>query len=161
VAPGVCARGQPLIVEGSDFATAPALGGVVGEAGETDLSPHTAVLFGLSSKIIGGGHSGNHGVLSSSRSSSAAPGGITIDAHLAALPQVRGVSPFDAVRLGVNGSTNKPLDYGTCAYDVGRSAALILSQRRPSTPSSARSRRPRARRRSTSAAASSTSPTPT
>jgi hypothetical protein len=119
-------EGSPLIVEASDFATAPALGNVVGQPGDTDLSPYTAVLYGLSSKIIGGGHSGNHGVLSSTRSSAAAPGGITIDAHLAALPEVRGLAPFDAVRLGVNGSDTKPLDYGTCAYDTGRSAALIL-----------------------------------
>ncbi|MEW5854709.1 MAG: DUF1552 domain-containing protein [Myxococcota bacterium] len=121
--------GSPLVVPETDFAGASALGSILGTGSETSLVPNTTVLFGLSSRVTGGGHSAAHGVLSSSRSSAAAPGGQTIDAHLAELAAVRQGAPYDAVRLGVSGSVDKPLDYGTCAFGVGRAAALVLQPR--------------------------------
>lgn len=124
------AHAAPIVVGGAatptDLSTAPALGALAPTDGSLDLRPHASVLMGLSSLIIGGGHSGAHGVLSATRSSAASPGGQTIDAFLAALPAVRGQTPFDAVRLGVSSDINRPLDYGTCAYGRGRPAALML-----------------------------------
>jgi hypothetical protein len=91
---------------------------------EQGLVDQATVLLGLSSRIVGGGHSGFHGVLSSTRTIGGRPGGPTIDAHLAALPAVRGETPFDAFRVGVGGGT--AIDFGTCAYGRARPAPLIL-----------------------------------
>lgn len=109
----------PLDVPGG-LATAPALGGL------GELSDQAAVVLGLSSKITGGGHSAKHGVLSSSRSTGGAPGGVTIDAWLGAQPSVRQNTPFDVIRLGVSDSASRPLDFGTCAYGRGKAAPMLL-----------------------------------
>lgn len=111
----------PLVVDG-ELNTAPALGGL---ASRPLVAEQSAVLFGLSSKVVGGGHSGHHGALASARTIAGVPGGPTIDAHLAALESVRGDVPYDAVRLGVTAG-NEPLDFGTCAFARGRSAPLVL-----------------------------------
>ncbi|HIN85317.1 MAG TPA: twin-arginine translocation signal domain-containing protein [Myxococcales bacterium] len=91
--------GGPLVLDNTDFETAPALGPVVGKPGELSLASEAAVLLGLSSKVTGGSHSTHHGALSCTRSGKGSPGGPTIDAWLAALPAVRKGTPFDAVRL--------------------------------------------------------------
>ncbi|MDQ3030910.1 MAG: DUF1552 domain-containing protein [Myxococcota bacterium] len=113
----------PLVVDGTDFATAPALGPLTADPA---VAAQTGVLFGLSSRIAGGGHSSFHGALASARTISRVPGGQTIDAYLSSLAQVRGLSPYDAVRFGV-AEGNDPLDFGTCAFGRGRAAPLILS----------------------------------
>jgi len=118
--------GSPLQVPHGDLGAAPALAPFLSSDQDVDLSTQAAVVMGLSSKITGGGHSTAHGALSSSRSSPAAPAAQTIDAYLAALPQVRADTPFDALRLGVSPDANAPLDYGTCAYARDKPAALIL-----------------------------------
>ncbi|MCB9595042.1 MAG: DUF1552 domain-containing protein [Sandaracinaceae bacterium] len=112
----------PLMV-GGGLETAPALGPLALDAA---VAEQAGVVFGLSSRIVGGGHSAMHGVLSSARTISGVPGGQTFDAYLGALPQVRGETPFDAVRLGVSPG-NDPLDFGTCAYAEGRGAPLMLN----------------------------------
>ena len=86
------------------------------------LIDRSNVLLGLSSRIVGGGHSGQHGALSSSRTIGGRPGGPTIDAWLGALPEVRRDTPFAAIRLGVGGSS---IDFGTCAYSAARPAPVI------------------------------------
>ena len=91
-----------------------------------DLEGEATVVLGLSSRIAGGGHSALHGVLASARSTGGAPGGITIDAWLAQQDSIRGDSPYDAVRLGVGVRPDRPLDFGTCAYQAGRAAPLML-----------------------------------
>lgn len=91
---------------------------------EEGVVDQATVLLGLSSRIVGGGHSGFHGALSSTRTIGGRPGGPTIDAYLAALPDVRGETPFDAFRVGVGGGS--AIDFGTCAYDRARPAPLIL-----------------------------------
>lgn len=91
---------------------------------EEGVADDATVLLGLSSRIVGGGHSGFHGALSSTRTIGGRPGGPTIDALLAALPHVRGETPFDAYRVGVGGGS--AIDFGTCAYDRARPAPLIL-----------------------------------
>lgn len=113
------AHDAPLTVAGG-LDTAPAL------AGFGDLADRAAVVFGLSSKITGGGHSAQHGVLSSTRTTAGKAGGPTIDAWLAARPEVRQQTPFDAIRLGVSNDPAKPLDFGTCAYAPGKSAPMML-----------------------------------
>jgi hypothetical protein len=109
----------PIVLDTPDLASARSLGALA----DHGLVDQTTVLLGLSSRIIGGGHSGYHGALSSTRTIGGRPAGVTIDAHLAALETVRGETPFDAVRLGVG---SRPLDFGTCAYTRGRSAPMIL-----------------------------------
>lgn len=117
------AHESPMVVEGSSFDTAPAMAAV---AADPAVAAQTAVVLGLSSRIAGGGHSAFHGALSSARTIAGVPGGQTIDAYLASLAQVRGATPYDAVRLGVSQSQGEPLDFGTCAFDRGRAAPLIL-----------------------------------
>ncbi len=121
--PNKLRHASTLEVAGS-LETATALGALA--TGGDSLLPHAAVVLGLSSKIAGGGHSAEHGVLSSARTIAGVAGGPTLDAHLAALPAVRGTTPFDAVRLGVAPDAGRPLDFGTCAYGPGRSAPLML-----------------------------------
>ncbi|MFO0709828.1 MAG: DUF1552 domain-containing protein [Sandaracinus sp.] len=118
--PNKVRHGSVLTVS-PDLPTASALSPLVGA-----LPSKAAVLFGLSSKVVGGGHSAEHGALSSARTIAGVPGSETIDAHLAALPAVRGTTPFDAVRLGVAPDPGRPLDFGTCAYGPGRAAPLML-----------------------------------
>lgn len=113
---------SPLVIPSTQFGNTKALGAIAGSG----LSAQTAVLFGLSSRITGGGHSALHGVLSSTRSAGGQPGGPTIDAALSAVPGVRGQTPYDAVRLGVLYDLTKRLNYDTCAYDRGRPAPLIV-----------------------------------
>jgi hypothetical protein len=113
---------SPLIVPSTQFANTKALGAIDANG----LAGETAVLFGLSSRITGGGHSASHGVLSSTRTVGNQPGGPTIDAALAAVPGVRGQTPYDAVRFGVAYDLKKRLNYDTCAYDRKRAAPLIV-----------------------------------
>jgi hypothetical protein len=115
----------PLDVETSDLHTGRSLAALrVGAAG-VDLVSKTTVVLGLSSRIIGGGHSGYHGALSSTRTVGGSPGGPTLDAYLA--PCVSPSQPFDVVRLGVGGTA--ALDFGTCATDRGVGAPMIRSPR--------------------------------
>lgn len=103
-----------------DLALAPAL-----DALGTDLAPLASVVFGLSSKITGGGHTTNFGALSATRSTASRPGGPTIESLLASLPGVRATAPFDAVRLGVHSLTSA-LNTSTCAYGAARPAPLLM-----------------------------------
>lgn len=112
----------PLVVPATDLATAPGLAPL---AADGAVASQTTVLYGLSSKVAGGGHSSQHGMLASARTVGSSPGGTTIDAHLAALSAVRCDAPRDAVRVGVNAS-GEPLDFGTCAYGAGRAAPVML-----------------------------------
>ncbi len=111
---------SPLEVATPDFETAHALGPLRDEG----LVDQATVLLGLSSRIVGGGHSGYHGSLASARTIGGQPGGPTIDAHLAALDSVRQDTPFEAFRVGVGGG--RPIDFGTCAYAARDTAPLIL-----------------------------------
>jgi hypothetical protein len=111
---------SPLELDTPDLASAISLGALA----DHGMVDQATVLLGLSSRIVGGGHSGQHGALSSTRTIAGRPGGVTIDAHLAALPAVRQDTPFDAIRVGVG--SGRPIDFGTCAYGPGRSAPVIL-----------------------------------
>lgn len=113
---------SPLLIPSTQFASTKALGAIAASG----LAQQTAVLFGLSSRITGGGHTALHGVLSSTRSVGGQPNGPTIDAALAAVAGVRGQTPYDAVRLGVSFDLKRRLNYDTCAYDRNRAAPLIV-----------------------------------
>lgn len=119
---------SPLVIPNSGLASAKSMASL-GAAFGPELESKSAVIYGLSNKIAGGGHGCASGALSCARSSAAVPGGVTIDAFLASLPQVRQNTPFDAVRLGVT-AANERLNYGACAYGVGRPAPVITD---PST----------------------------
>lgn len=112
---------SPLEVQGTQFANTTALGAIAANG----LANDTAVLFGLSSRVVGGGHSAEHGVLSSTRTVGGQPGGPTIETALATLPGVRGATPYDAVRLGASYDLGRRLAYNTCAYDTQRAAPVI------------------------------------
>ncbi len=114
------AHDTPLDIATPDLDSAIGLGALSMQG----VLPQATVLLGLSSKIVGGGHSAFHGALSSARTVGGRAGGPTIDAYLGSLPQVRGMSPFDVVRLGVG--TGRALNFGTCAYGAGRPAPMML-----------------------------------
>ncbi len=106
-----------------DFSGAPALTPILTAP---EVLAQTNVVHGLSSKIVGGGHSAMHGVLASARTISGVPGGETIDAYLSRLPQVRAATPYAAVRLA-KGPDNTPVSFGLCAYGARKPAPTILS----------------------------------
>ena len=105
---------------GSALTSAPALG-----AFGTDMASKAAVLLGLSSRITGGGHSVQHGTLSSSRTTSGRAGGITIDALLGATPSIRQDTPFDVLRVGV--LPGQEVMFNVCAFGPGKSAPMSVN----------------------------------
>lgn len=109
----------PLVVPTPDLDAARALSAL----GSQSLVDRSTAVLGLSSKVVGGGHSAFHGALSSTRTIGGSPGGPTIDAWLSGQPWAA-QRPFDAVRLGVG--TGRPLDFRTVAYGAGRPAPMIL-----------------------------------
>lgn len=113
-------HGDPLALDTPDLGSALALAPLAA-AGLVDQA---TVLLGLSSRIAGGGHSSLHGTLASAKTIAGAPGGPTIDAHLAGLESVRQDTPFDAFRVGVG--EGRPIDFGTCAYEQRDAAPMIL-----------------------------------
>ncbi|MEZ4320623.1 MAG: DUF1552 domain-containing protein [Myxococcota bacterium] len=115
----------PLVVQQGDLGTAPALDPLLPGSTGIDLTTKASVTLGLSSTVTGGGHTTNFGALSCTRSTPGRAGGPTIDALLAAVPEVRQQAPFDAVRVGVHASTNA-LNNSTCAYAEGRAAPVLM-----------------------------------
>ncbi|WP_096085780.1 DUF1552 domain-containing protein [Agaribacterium haliotis] len=88
------------------------------------LADRASVVFGLSSKISGGGHSNFHGALACAKTSNLVPGGPTIDALLAAA--VGSETPFDAMRLGVINS-GASLDFGITALRRGKASPVVMN----------------------------------
>ncbi len=115
-----------LEVEGAALAEAPSLGSLAASGGEISLENRAALIMGLSSKITGGGHSTGHGALSCSRKRKAGPSRASIDTVLSHADSFKGLTPFDAVRLGVeNGSSS--VVYGTCAYGKNKPAPIMIN----------------------------------
>lgn len=111
----------PILVDSADMASAASC------APLAEMASEATAVFGLSCKISGGGHTASHGPLSSARTIGSSPGGITIDAYLAANAPCLAERPFPAVRLGVGAD---PLNPDTCALDAGRAVPLL---QRPAT----------------------------
>lgn len=121
---------SPITVAQADLASAPALAALRGDPDLVDLSAQAAVIYGLSSKVAGGGHSSGYGALSSASARGNTPTGPSIDAWLAAhLSATRAGEPppFDAVRLGVSPSLTQRLQYGVCAFDARKPAPVVVS----------------------------------
>ena len=115
---------EPLVIQEGELGTAPGLSSLSSDYG-LDLLSKSSVTLGLSSTITGGGHSTFFGGLSSSRSTPNRAGGPTIDALLASHSEVRGETPFDAVRVGVHAS-HRALNNTTCANLAGRPLPVIM-----------------------------------
>lgn len=86
------------------------------------LASRSSVLYGLSNKAGGGGHTPHHGTLSCQRTIGGSPGGETIDALLARQLLAAHSAPFGALRVGVG---SRPLNLGTCATAAGQPAAIL------------------------------------
>lgn len=117
---------SPLLIPDAGLATARALDPLGTATAELDLQPESAVIYGLSSLVAGGGHTSYHGGLSSTRCTQQSPGGPTIDHWLGQVPEVRASTPFDVLRLGITGGGNS-LVYETCAFGRAQSAPVICN----------------------------------
>ncbi len=117
--PRLYGHDAPLVIN-DDLAQAPAMAAL-----GSDLAPLAHAVFGLSSKITGGGHTTNFGALSSTRSTGSRPGGPTIESILAGVAGVQGSAPFDAIRLGVH-AHEEALNTSTCAYGEARPAPVLI-----------------------------------
>ncbi len=118
----VYTHAQTVPVAMSNLSSASALGAL-----GADLAPQSVVVYGLSSRITGGGHTTFHGALSSSRTISARPGGITIDARIAST--IAGGTPIDVLRLGTDGTGDLPVTFSICAYGAGNPAPMFVNNR--------------------------------
>jgi hypothetical protein len=116
----------PLLISDSGLGSARALDPLVGDDSRLDLQSESAVVFGLSSLVAGGGHTTHHGALSCTRSTQSSPGGPTIDHWLSQVPAVAGATPFDALRLGITGGGDT-LVYETCAFGKAQPAPIICN----------------------------------
>lgn len=115
---------DPVIVPAAPLSDARALGALAASQGQISLVDRAALVLGLSATYLGGGHSTDHGALSASKTSGG-PASATIDAVLGQIPGVRGMTPFDVVRVGVGEST-APLNYASCAFDRGKPAPILI-----------------------------------
>jgi hypothetical protein len=108
----------PVEVSTGDLATAPALGALA--AGGADLTSRAAVVYGLSNKIAGGGHTAQYKALSASQERRQ-----TIDAWLA--ERLHGDEPFAALRMGTMESAAAKLQYGICLQSAGQQLPIIAN----------------------------------
>lgn len=115
---------DPVITPGAPLSEARALGSLAAGPGEISLVERAAVVFGLSSTNLGGGHSTDHGALSAAKSLGG-PASATIETVLGKIPEVRGTAPFDVVRIGT-GVSGSPLNYSCCAFDQGKPAPVLI-----------------------------------
>ena len=115
---------QPVLVPQAPLSEARALSALAGDANQISLVERAALVLGLSSTNLGGGHSCNHGALGATKAVGG-PGGPTIDAVLAGIPAVRGATPFDVIRLGI-GAGSSPLNYSSCAFAADKPAPILL-----------------------------------
>jgi len=115
---------EPLVLTGASLSDARSLSPLASDGSNLSLVDRAAVVLGLSGAHAGGGHSTNYGALTSSPGG-ARPAHASIDTILGSLPEVRGNTPFDVVRIGI-GSSDNPLNYLSCAFDAERPAPILL-----------------------------------
>lgn len=115
---------QVVVTPAAPLAMARSLGPLAAAQNQISLVERAALVLGLSGTNLGGGHSTDHGALSATKAIGG-PGGPTIESVLAAIPEVRGGTPFDAIRLGTGAGT-APLNYSTCAFAAGKPAPILL-----------------------------------
>jgi hypothetical protein len=102
------------------------LGALKASGDDSSLESKAALIMGLSSKITGGGHSTGHGALSCTRKRKAGPSRATIESVLSEAEQLKGMTPFKAIRLGVE-KGNSAVVYGTCAFGKNKPAPIIIN----------------------------------
>ncbi len=110
-------RTSVVEVAPGDMAQAPTLGPL---ASGGDLTSRAVVLYGLSSKITGGGHTTLYRALACSRERAQ-----TVDAWLA--ERLHAEQPLDALRLGITESRTSQLQYGLCLQSPGRDMPIITN----------------------------------
>ena len=107
-------------VSAGDLASAPALASLAGGNGVLDLTQHAATINALSSKIAGGGHTAEYKALSASKDRRQ-----TIDAWLASQENVRGATPFEALRTNVGGGALSTRSQDFAASSISSSASFM------------------------------------
>lgn len=148
---------DPVITAKAPLDQARSLGALAAQGQELSLVERSALVLGLSATQVGGGHSSNFGALSASKALGGAPSA-TIDAVLAAIPEVRAMTPL---RRDPGRRRDPPPPRSTTARARSPRASRRRSSsrpRRPSLPTSASS--PRAPPPSPTRRASATSSTP-
>ena len=115
---------SPVLVPQAPLAEARSLAALAPAMDEISLVDRAALVLGLSSTNLGGGHSCNHGALGATRAIGG-PGGPTIESVLAQIPEVRANTPFDAIRIGI-GAGSSPLNYSSCAFAADKPAPILL-----------------------------------
>jgi hypothetical protein len=118
---------DPVLVPAAPLGEARALGSLVAGMDQISLVERSALVLGLSATYLGGGHSTDHGALTASKVSGG-PASASIEAVLGQIPEVRGTTPFDVVRVGV-GAADTPLNYASCAFDKGKPAPILIDPR--------------------------------
>jgi len=116
---------EPVLIDAAPLSEARALGSLAGDPNNISLVDRSALVLGLSAAYLGGGHSTDFGALSAAKASGGAAAA-TIDTLLATIPEVRGITPFDVVRVGV-GAASTPLNYSSCAFAKGKPAPILMS----------------------------------
>ena len=117
---------QPLTIANRNLADAAALDTLAPAQGLSDLRGEAVALFGLSSKVAGGGHGSGYGALSSAASRGGVPTAISIDSWLSRQPGVDRQTPFETIRLGVVPKVDQRLQYGLCAFGARRPAPIVV-----------------------------------
>lgn len=102
-------------VPAGDLAMAPALAALAG-----DLQSRAVALYGLSSKIAGGGHTTEFKALACSRRRAQ-----TIDAWLS--ERLRLDHPLEALRLGITSARTDQLQYGLCLQGPGQDLPIVVN----------------------------------
>ncbi len=115
---------DPVVLPGVPLSEARALGALASQPDQISLVERSALVLGLSATTLGGGHSTNFGALSAAKSVGG-PAGPSIETVLAQIPEVRGTSPFDVIRVGV-GASSTPLNYASCAFGAGKPAPILM-----------------------------------
>lgn len=119
------AHEDPVLTPAAPLADARALGSLAAKDADISLVERSAVVLGLSATYLAGGHSTDHGALTASKTSGG-PASASIETVLSMIPEVRGATPFDAIRLGI-GAADTPLNYSSCAFDKGKPAPILMS----------------------------------
>jgi hypothetical protein len=112
---------SPLVTTQAPLDQALSLGALAGDEERISLVEHSATVFGLSSKIAGGGHTSGLAALSCQRHAN----GPSIDAWLA--QNVAGDVPFSAMRVGIAESLSTRLNYSLCTFSAKNIAPVYIS----------------------------------
>lgn len=119
------AHDETILTMGAPLGATRALGSLAAYDDQISLEDRAAVVLGLSATYLGGGHSTDFGALTADRSVNG-PAAATIETLLSTIPEVRGNTPFDAIRIGV-GAADTPLNYSSCAFGKDKPAPILLS----------------------------------